>query len=100
MKSRFLSLAVLLPVIALLAACDEPVEQPEVRKVTYTDDIAPILAKHCIECHVPGQMGAEESGLLMDSYESVLKGSRFTLASNAIMPSTLPCWSVTGQRRV
>ena len=67
----------MLPVIALLAACDEPVEQPEVRKVTYTDDVAPILARHCMECHVPGQMGAEESGLLMNSYEALLKGSRF-----------------------
>ena len=76
-NSRFVSLAVLLPVISMLLACDKPVEQAETRKVTYTDDVAPVLAKHCVECHVPGQMGAEDSGLLMDSYASVMKGSRF-----------------------
>ena len=76
-NSRFVSLAVLLPVISMLVACDKPVEQTEAGKVTYTDDVASVLAKHCVECHVPGQMGAEESGLLMDSYASVMKGSRF-----------------------
>lgn len=68
-----------LPLVALLilvgiAACDK--EAP-FRKVTYASDVAPIVQQHCLECHVAGQDGAEKSGYLMDSYEAVMKGTRF-----------------------
>ena len=78
MSIRALLLAVLLVITASLAACDKgEVEQLQFQKVTYVDDVAPIMQKHCAECHVAGQQGAEASGLLIDSYESVMKGSRF-----------------------
>jgi len=78
MSIRAISLAVLLLTAAGLAACDkvEPL-QTQVRKVTYADDVGPILQKHCAECHVAGQQGAEASGFLIDSYESVMKGTGF-----------------------
>ena len=76
MNIRAISLIVLPLVVAGLAACDKKAESP-VRKVTYVDDVAPILEKHCVACHVAGQKGAESSGLLMDSYKTVMKGSRF-----------------------
>jgi hypothetical protein len=68
-----------LPVVSLLlvvgiAACDK--EAP-FRKVTYVTDVEPIVQKHCLECHLPGKEGAEKSGYLMDSYEAVMKGTRF-----------------------
>jgi hypothetical protein len=68
-----------LPVVSLLivvgvAACDK--EAP-FRTVTYVDDVEPIVQQHCMECHVAGQEGAEKSGYLMDSYEAVMKGTRF-----------------------
>jgi hypothetical protein len=70
-------LVALLLVTAGLAACDkDKVQQPQFRKVTYADDVEPILQKHCAECHVAGKQGAVASGLLIDSYESVRKGSR------------------------
>lgn len=76
MSIRATLLAVLLLIAAGLAACDK-VEQQQFQKVTYADDVGPIMQKHCAECHVAGQQGAEASGLLIDSYESVMKGSRF-----------------------
>ena len=78
MRARVMPLAVLLLITAGLAACDkDKVAQPHFQKVTYVDDVAPILQKHCAECHVPGQQGAEASGLLLDSYESIMEGTSF-----------------------
>jgi hypothetical protein len=78
MSIRAMPLAVLLLITAGLVACDKvEQEQLQFQKVTYADDVDPIMQKHCVECHVAGQQGAEASGLLIDSYESVMKGSRF-----------------------
>ena len=76
MNIRSMPVAVLLPIAACLAACDKP-EQPQPHRVTYTDDVRPILQKHCIECHVAGREGAKASGLLVDSYASLMKGTSF-----------------------
>ena len=76
MNIRALPLAVLLLITAGLSSCDIP-EQPQLQKVTYADDVAPIMQKHCAECHAAGQQGAKASGLLMDSYESLMKGTEF-----------------------
>jgi uncharacterized membrane protein len=75
---RTMSLAVLLLIAASQAACDRnKTEQVQFRKVTYADDVEPILQKHCAECHAAGKQGAEATGLLVDSYESVMKGSQY-----------------------
>ena len=78
MNIRAMSLAVLLLIAAGLAACDKnKAEQLQSRKVTYVDDVAPILQKHCSECHVAGQQGAEATGLLLDSYASIMSDDRY-----------------------
>jgi len=38
--------------------------------------VAPILKQHCSECHLPGGKGFEASGFNVESYESVMKGTR------------------------
>jgi mono/diheme cytochrome c family protein len=76
MSIRAMRLTVLLVIAAGLAACDK-VEQVQLQKVTYADDVGPIMQKHCVECHVAGQQGAEATGFLIDSYESIMKGTRF-----------------------
>jgi hypothetical protein len=68
-----------LPVVSLLivvgiAACDK--EAP-FRKVTYVANVEPIVQQHCLECHVAGKEGAKKSGYLLDSYEAVIKGTKF-----------------------
>ena len=78
MSIRVMPLAVLLLIAASLAACDkDKAVQLQLQKVTYMDDVSPIIQKHCAECHVAGKQGAEATGLLLDSYESVMKDSRF-----------------------
>jgi mono/diheme cytochrome c family protein len=78
MSIRAMPFAVLLLIAASLAACDTgKVEQPPLQKVTYVDDVAPILQKHCAECHVPGKQGTEATGFQVDSYESIMHDSRF-----------------------
>lgn len=54
----------------LFAACGE-------KEVSFKADIQPILAKSCLECHSAGGAGYEKSGLLMSSYEDLMKGTRF-----------------------
>jgi hypothetical protein len=74
-STRILALALL--TAAGLPACHrDQAEQPHIRKVTYANDVEPIIRNHCAECHTSGKMGAVESGLLTDSYQSLMKGSR------------------------
>jgi len=74
MNIRYRLPIVLLLIVLGIAACDQ--EAP-FRKVTYVADVEPIVQKHCLECHVAGKEGAEKSGYLMDSYEAVMKGTKF-----------------------
>ena len=76
MNIRVMPLAALLLITAGLSSCDNQ-DQPQFQKVTYADDVEPIIQKHCAECHVTGQQGAKASGLLVDSYESLMKGTSF-----------------------
>ena len=76
MNIRAMYLAAPLLISAGLSSCDKA-EQPQFQKVTYANDVEPIIQKHCAVCHVSGQQGARESGLVMDSYESLMKGTPF-----------------------
>lgn len=46
-------------------------------KPGYTADVRPILDQHCAECHMPDGDGAQKSGFQIDSYASILKGTKF-----------------------
>jgi mono/diheme cytochrome c family protein len=46
-------------------------------KPGYTADVRPILDKHCAECHMPDGEGAQKSGFQIDSYASIMKGTKF-----------------------
>jgi hypothetical protein len=45
-------------------------------KPGYTADVRPILDKHCAECHMPDMEGAKKSGFQIDSYASLMKGTK------------------------
>lgn len=87
MCKRILYLTAALGIAALPAACDRhdatqaPAAQetaaPPARAVSYAADVAPILQKHCAECHLPGLPGAKATGFLVDSYAAVMKGSQY-----------------------
>lgn len=43
----------------------------------FKDKVLPILDMYCLECHLPGGVGYEKSGLDMRDYQSLMKGTRF-----------------------
>jgi hypothetical protein len=47
------------------------------KKPGYTADVRPILDKYCAECHMPNKEGATKSGFQIDSYASIMKGTKF-----------------------
>ncbi|MCP4409395.1 MAG: hypothetical protein GY807_16920 [Gammaproteobacteria bacterium] len=73
MSFRNSSLSITIFSILLGAGCSS---EPEPPKISYQQGVAPILEYYCKECHVAGQEGASKSGFIMDSYETVMKGTK------------------------
>ena len=74
MQRRVRLPGVSLAIVVGLMACEknQTSSPPELPRVTFDDDVAPILQTHCAECHMPGLPGAEATGFLVDSYASVM----------------------------
>jgi hypothetical protein len=53
----------------LLSACEN--------RVSYTEDVQPILFSSCLNCHDRDSEGYLNSGFSLDSYEAVMKGTNF-----------------------
>lgn len=70
MKAKFLGGGAILTAAILLAGCGE-------KQVTFSADVQPILKQYCLECHVEGGKGQEKSGLLLSSYDDLMKGTKF-----------------------
>lgn len=48
------------------------------QQVSYQLDIEPILSNKCIKCHTPPNgIGYKKTGLMMISYESLMKGTAY-----------------------
>jgi len=54
-------------------ACAAPA-QPQ---ISFAEDILPLLKWRCGSCHGPGGAGYEKSGLDLNSYAGVMKGTKF-----------------------
>lgn len=63
--------------VAALLAVAGCGQEASTQSVSFKGDVKPILQQRCGACHDPGGEGAEKSGLLLDSYYSVMKGTRF-----------------------
>lgn len=44
--------------------------------VSFTEDVYPILELRCMECHQPGGVGYEQSGLDLRTYDGLMKGTK------------------------
>jgi hypothetical protein len=44
---------------------------------SFAQDVQPILRQACVPCHEPGGEGLVKSGFGVESYESVMRGTRF-----------------------
>ncbi|MEK6747753.1 MAG: c-type cytochrome domain-containing protein [Pseudomonadota bacterium] len=49
----------------------------EPKQISYSHDIRPVLDKNCLECHAPGKPGYAASGLSVESYENLMKGTHY-----------------------
>ncbi len=47
------------------------------REVSFKQDVFPILSENCLSCHKAGGEGLAKSGLNMESYDGLMKGTKF-----------------------
>jgi hypothetical protein len=45
--------------------------------VSFKNDVKPVIDKYCTECHLQGGAGAEASGFVAATYETIMKGTKF-----------------------
>lgn len=69
MLRKTVTLTVLTGLLALGAGCT--------REISYKQDVLPILTENCLSCHKAGGVGLAKSGLNMESYEGLMKGTKF-----------------------
>ena len=51
--------------------------QPLTPRVSFSEDVLPLLKFRCSSCHQPGGEGYEQSALDLTSYQGVMKGTKF-----------------------
>ena len=56
------------------AACAAPPAKP---RISFSEDVLPLLKFKCGACHLAGGEGVEKSGFDVTSYDSVMKGTKF-----------------------
>ena len=56
-----------------LVACDKS----STTEVSFAQHVQPILATHCLSCHNAEGEGFKKSGLNMETYEALMKGTKF-----------------------
>ena len=59
----------------LLVGCDGGKKAEQ--KVSYSQNIIPILQRYCLECHVNDGPGQKASGLDMSTHQALMKGTKF-----------------------
>ncbi len=69
MRARVI-IASLLPLVLAVGCAKE-------RTVSYQNDVYPILKKNCFECHTGKGEGIQKSALDLQSYEALMKGTKF-----------------------
>ena len=47
------------------------------REASFKQDVYPILSENCLSCHKPGTEGYIKSGLSMENYDGLMKGTKF-----------------------
>ncbi len=86
MFKKALGVASLIALIAALvgAGCAK-------KEVSFKNDVYPILKKNCLSCHSPKGEGYAASGFSVESYETVMKGTKLgpVITSGSSVSSTL-----------
>ncbi|KPJ90872.1 MAG: hypothetical protein AMJ55_12840 [Gammaproteobacteria bacterium SG8_15] len=56
-----------------LIGCDKS----STNEISFSKQVQPILASHCLSCHNTEGEGFKKSGLNMESHEALMKGTKF-----------------------
>mgnify|MGYP002630734119 CR=1 FL=1 len=67
-------LAIVVALLLLIAVGASPLAAAE--KISFKDDIHPIIQTRCLACHKPGGEGYDKSGLDLRTYEGLMKGTK------------------------
>jgi uncharacterized membrane protein len=74
MKNRYIFATLLLTgIVANIGGC---AKEPQ-KEISFSKQIRPIIQARCIECHAPGGQGFQASGLNMQTYDTLMKGTKF-----------------------
>ena len=68
MNNRIKALLATITVVCGLNGCS--------KQVTYAVNVEPILKENCGKCHTGHQLGVRASGFSLDSYETLMQGSK------------------------
>ncbi len=69
--------------LAMIAAASVGIQFPPEKafaaaaRVSFADDVLPLLKFRCATCHLPGGEGYEKSGFDLSSYQTVMKGTKY-----------------------
>ncbi|MCU0935712.1 MAG: hypothetical protein MUF66_06490 [Gammaproteobacteria bacterium] len=47
------------------------------QEISFKTHVQPIVNKYCAECHTAGGVGIQKSGFAVDTYQSLMKGTKF-----------------------
>ncbi len=86
MRNRVIFLWTSAILLAAYAGAPAVAQQPAASPPTYSKDVAPILYKHCVNCHRPGEIAP----MSLLSYENARPYAR--AIANAIGNRTMPPW--------
>ena len=67
MHFTFLNGILIVVLCLLLTSCE--------KQVSFSENVMPILEANCVSCHAEGSVGFQASGLSVESYEQLMKGT-------------------------
>ena len=80
-RARFLCFGLAVAGVSITAATLLPLSVRDAcaqrAKLTFSEDIAPIVKGYCESCHQPGGQGYAASGLDLRDYDGLMKGTKF-----------------------
>ena len=60
-------------IVLLLISCGDT----STNQISFSKQVMPILATHCLSCHTSEGEGFKKSGLNMENYELLMKGTKY-----------------------
>lgn len=75
MKNPTLLAAMTFSLIFAVACQDKSADDKQ--SLSFRNDISPILQTHCLKCHNPQGEGYKVSGLNMESYQTLMSGTKY-----------------------